>query len=267
MGVKTPGKIRYVLGLDLESIHVNLTEDGIDFNKDRVMEIGAVLWDCEENQPAVIFSHLINESDRLEIDEELRELTGISENLLKKWGRPAKEIPDLLKELSNLMDQSDAIMAHNGDQYDRPMLQALYERHQVPFPENLWLDTAKHIEYPNTVKYLSMAMLEHSHGFINPFPHRAVTDVLSMLKVASQYSFHRMAKLASSPRVQLIAALDPPNWKNASEVEAFNKVKNRVAKSRFRWHPDVKKWIKEIPKILIDEDKIKYDFDYYIKEL
>ena len=41
--------------------------------------------------------------------------------------------------------------------------------------------------------------LEHYHGFLNPFPHRAVTDVMSMLKIASQYDLDRMADLAKLP--------------------------------------------------------------------
>lgn len=263
----TDKKINYVLGIDLEGMHVNLIEEGIDHAKDRITEIGAVLWDTNENQPVQIYSELINEPDRLTISEEIQELTGISESMLKNWGKTDDGIQKSIDHLLNLIEASDALMAHNGDNYDRPMLEEFFKRHGRTLPEKVWLDTSKHVEYPRKIQGLSMMALEHSHGFINPFPHRAVTDVMAMLKIASNYSFDRIFQLATSERVQLIAVLDAPNWRNQKEVQEFNKIKNKVAKSKFRWHADVKKWIKEIPKILLDEGKIQYDFDYYMKEL
>jgi DNA polymerase-3 subunit epsilon len=260
-------KINYVLGIDLEGMHSNLVEEGIDHTRDRITEIGAVLWDCNEMQPVQILSELIDEEDRLPISAEIQDLTGISENMLKNFGHKRTEIPSVIEKLKMLIDKADACMAHNGDNYDHPMLKEFFKRYKSELPEKVWLDTSKHVEYPRKVQGLSMMALEHSHGFINPFPHRAVTDVLAMLKIASNYNFDRIYQLATSSRVQLIAVLDAPNWRNQKEVQEFNKIKNKVAKSKFRWHADIKKWIKEVPKILLDEGKIQYDFDYYMKEL
>jgi DNA polymerase-3 subunit epsilon len=259
--------VKTILGIDLEGMNQNLSEDGVNLKKDRVTEIGAVLWDCHFNQPIKIMSDLINEPDHLPISEEVEELTGISDNMLDLWGHPKENIPNVLKQLAQLMENADAIMAHNGGMYDKPMLTGLFERFSVPMPDKLWIDTSKHIEYPKRIQAYSMQVLEHSHGFINPYPHRAVTDVLAMFKIASQYSFNRMFQLASSPIVQLIAILDAPNWKDYKEVEEFNRVKHRVSRARFRWQPDIKKWVKEVPKILVDEGKCEFEFDFYIKEL
>ena len=112
-----------------------------------------------------------------------------------------------------------------------------------------------------------MAMLEYSHGFINPFPHRALTDVLSMLKIASNYEFDRIGQLALSPKVLLVADLKAPNWRNKDEVEEFNSIKNKVSKAKFKWNPDNKTWSKVFPKILLDEGKVRLDFEYSIKPL
>ncbi|MGB0452182.1 MAG: 3'-5' exonuclease [Bacteriovoracaceae bacterium] len=259
--------VRYILGIDLEGVHENLIENGLNLKTDRIIEIGAVLWDAEENQPVKIYSELINEPDRLRINEELQELTGISEQSLKRWGTKSNQFDKVFQELDSLIEHADAFMAHNGHNYDLPMLSGFYERNQRTLKEMTWLDTSLHVEYPNKIQGRSMMALEHQHGFINPFPHRAVTDVLSMFKIAAKYDMQRMNKLANSPIVQLIAVLDAPNWKNAKEVKEFNKIKNRIAKSKFRWNAENKKWIREVPKLLLDEDKIKFDFDFYIKEL
>ena len=39
----------YLLGIDLEGVHVNLLDEGINPGADRIIEIGAVLWEVEKN--------------------------------------------------------------------------------------------------------------------------------------------------------------------------------------------------------------------------
>lgn len=255
-----------VLGIDLEGINRDLVHSGVDIKVDRVLEIGAVLWDWEFGQPVKILSELVNEADHLPISEEVEMITGLNDQLIDKYGAKGTEIHEILGELKLLMEKADYLMAHNGAGYDIPMLRAMFNRYDLEMPEKTWIDTMVDVEYPAKMKGRSMALLEHSHGFINPFPHRAVTDVLSMLKMASQYSLARMAKLAESEKITLVAALKAPNWKDPAAVSEFNETKNKVAKARFKWNPSKKEWTKEVHKVLLDEGKIKYDFEYFMKE-
>ncbi len=252
-----------ILGIDLEGINEDLIESGVNLSVDRVIEIGAVLWDCEHKIPVRIFSELIDEPDRLTINEDVQELTGLSDEILERFGKKRAEIPEVLRALARLMGEADYLMAHNAKVYDRPMLEELFKRHGVSMPEKVWIDTMTDIEFPKRISLRSMAILEHSHGFINPFPHRAVTDVLAMLKVASHYSIERMAKLAKSPMAIIVAQLDTPNWKNKAEVDAFNKLKNKVARARFKWNPQDKIWSKQVHQVLIEEGKVNFDFNWY----
>ncbi len=255
-----------ILGIDLEGMNRDLQMSGVDIKTDRVIEVGAVLWDWNAGQPVKILSELVNEVDHLPISEEVETITGINDELLEKWGAKGQEIHLVLEQLAGLMTKADYLMAHNGPSYDIPMLRAMFNRHGMEMPEKTWIDSMTDIEFPRKMTGRSMALLEHSHGFINPFPHRAVTDVLSMLKIASQYPITRIIKLAESPMVTLVASLKAPNWKDPVAVTEFNNVKNKVAKSRFKWDPSKKLWTKEIHKVLIDEGKINYDFEYYIQE-
>lgn len=252
-----------ILGIDLEGMSENLVENGVNLEKDRVTEIGAVLWDTRINQPIKVYSELIDEKDRLPMTEEIIDLTGIDEQLLEEWGLKGEEIQMALNRLAIIMKKADFLMAHNGEKYDKPMLEALFKRFDVAFPQKVWIDTVFDIEYPKKIHQKNMAALEHAHGFINPFPHRAVTDVLSMLKIASHYDFERMATLASSSKVRIIAKLKAPNWKDKEQVETFNKIKNRVSRARFQWNPGNKTWSKMIHKVLLDEGSINYEFDWY----
>ncbi len=254
-----------VLGLDLEGINENLVENGVNLDLDRVTEIGAVLWDVNRSQPIKILSELIDEPDHLPLDEDTTELTGIDDAMLENWGAKAKEIPAILERLISMIEKADAIVAHNGGNYDRPMIEAMAQRHGVKFPDKLWIDTGRDIEFPKMMKMRSMAALEHAHGFVNPFPHRAVTDVLSMMKIFSQYSYERIYALASSPVISIVADLKAPNWKDQAAVAEFNRVKNKVAKARFRWNPSDKTWSKDIHQILIDEGKIDFGFEWSVK--
>lgn len=258
-------KCHKLLGIDLEGVHDNLIEEGINFKLDKVTEIGAVLWDCSRHQPVQFISELINEPNHLPHTEELTELTGIDDEMLEQWGHTKATIPLVLSRLSELMEKADYVMAHNAHQYDRPMLEALYQRNNLTMPKKTWICSMEDIEYPNKITSKSMAGLEHAHGFINPFPHRAVTDVLSMLKIASHYDYDRMAQMAESPKVTLVAKLEAPNWRDREEVEAFNKIKHKVAKARFRWDAQDKVWTKRVHKLLLDEQKISYDFDTRIE--
>tara|TARA_R110000868_G_scaffold269233_2_gene528609 strand:+ start:17855 stop:18688 length:834 start_codon:yes stop_codon:yes gene_type:complete len=258
-------KSNLVLGLDLEGINENLLENGVNLALDRVTEIGAVLWDVNRSQPVKILSELIDEPDHLPLDEDTAELTGIDDQMLEQWGAKDKDIVRILEQLVAMIEKADAVVAHNGGNYDRPMIEAMAERFGVKFPNAIWIDTGRDIEFPKKMHMRSMAALEHAHGFVNPFPHRAVTDVLSMLKIFSSYDYERTYALATSPIVRIVADLKAPNWKDQGAVDEFNRVKNKVAKARFRWNPADKTWSKEIHQILLDEGKINFDFEWSVK--
>jgi DNA polymerase-3 subunit epsilon len=254
-----------VLGIDLEGMNADLLLSGVNIATDRVIEIGAVLWDWDSRQPVKILSELTDEVDRLPISEEVELITGINDSMLSKWALKGDEIRNCLKDLANLMEKADYLMAHNGTGYDRPMITGMFKRYDISMPETIWIDTMSDIEFPKKINGRSLAMLEHSHGFVNPFPHRAVTDVLAMLKVATNYSLPRMIQLAKSPTVTLVASLDAPNWRNQKEVAEFNAIKNKVARSRFKWNPTSKQWRRDVPQILVDEGNLNLDFEFFIK--
>ena len=253
-----------VLGIDLEGVNENL-DNGINTDTDRVTEIGALLWDWEAAQPVSFHSYLIDEPGRPDMTEELVELTGITDQMLFDHGCKKNDIPLTLDTLIDDIDKAKYIIAHNGRGYDQPMLEALFQRHGKNLPVKVWIDSASDIEYPRNMKQRSLMALEHYHGFLNPFPHRAVTDVMSMLKIASQYNLDRMTQLAASPVVELVAEFSPPNWNDPEEVEKFNRVKNKVAKSGFRWNPKKKIWSRRVHRLLLDENKMTFEFKTRVK--
>lgn len=255
-----------ILGIDLEGMNENLVENGVNLKVDRVTEIGAVLWDTRINTPIRFFSELIDERDRLRMTEEIIDLTGIDDQLLKEHGLKSDEIKMALERLGLLMKKADYIMAHNGEKYDKPMLNAMFIRYGLEMPKMVWIDTQNDVEYPAKITHKSMSALEHAHGFINPFPHRAVTDVLAMFKIAANYDFGRIVKIAQSPKIRIVANLRAPNWKDKAQVDEFNRIKNKVSRARFQWDAEHKQWTKVIPKILMDEGAFNFEFEWQIED-
>ena len=260
MAIQSP----LVLGIDLEGVNANL-DQGINTDLDRVTEIGALLWDWTMAQPVAFHSYLLDEPGRPDMSEELVELTGITDSMLMNHGVKESDIPKTLDKVIQDFNRAEYIMAHNGRGYDYPMLEALFLRHGKEMPPKVWIDSSSDIEYPRKIKQRSLMALEHHHGFLNPFPHRAVTDVMSMLKIASQYDLDRMAHLATSSVVELVAEFSAPNWNDPEEVHKFNLIKNKVAKSGFRWNPKRKTWSRRVHQVLMDEKKVEFEFKTRIK--
>lgn len=269
---------RLVLGLDLEGMNENIKK-GINLQVDRVTEVGAVLFDWETKMPVKMQSELINEPDRLPISEENTKITGITEDMLLNWGAGDREgIRSILQQTSNLMLKADCIMAHNCGSalnprvgYDYQMLRELFWRYKVPMPETLWVNTLHDLEFPEDVLgttrgALSMMALEYAHGFINPFPHRAVTDVLALLKIASKYDIEAMLERAKSPIVELQWSLPYPHWKAPQEEkDYFEEQKAKASAAKFWWQPERKLWTKAVKECDIGT-KLVYDFNYEIAQ-
>lgn len=251
-----------VLGLDLEGMNVDIRK-GVQVNTDRITEIGAVLWDWDSKTPLQMMSNLVAEPDCPRITEENTRITGITNEMTAEFGMDPVEAAT---KLTHLMREADCIMAHNGgsetrptDGYDYQMLKAFYSRYGIEMPRKLWVDTLTDLEFPqdiltHTKGGKSMLVLEHAHGFINPFPHRAVTDVLAMLKIASNYSIDRMAEIAMSPVVELRWQRPYPNYRaSQEEKDSFNEAKDFVRAHGFRWNAEAKFWALKTRKILLDE--------------
>jgi len=265
-----------VLGLDLEGMNVDIKK-GVQVNVDRITEIGAVLWDWDQKAPLEMLSKLVAEPDCPHITEDNTRITGITNEMVAEFGANPSVVAD---ELANLMEKADCIMAHNGgsfirptDGYDYQMLMAFYSRYGKVMPNKVWIDTLTDLEFPeeiltHTKGGKSMLVLEHAHGFINPFPHRAVTDVLAMLKIASRYDINRMALLAQSPVVELVWSRPYPGYRaSPKEKIAFEEGKEFAKSNGFRWNPDNKEWVLKAKQVLLNEGLRESlgGFDYTIR--
>ncbi|MCP4914641.1 MAG: 3'-5' exonuclease [Oligoflexia bacterium] len=269
-----------ILGLDLEGINKDIKE-GINLEEDRISEIGAVLWDWNKHQPVKIVNELINEKRDIELTQEITDVTGIDQEMLDEYGLKDGEILQFSKRLISLMESADYIMAHNGGShtrsdkgYDFQMLEAFFKRLELTMPKTPWIDTLIDLELPKEVLLASrgqknLTMLATAHEFINPFSHRAVTDVLAMLKIVSRYDLDQMIEYSKSPIVTCVWSSRYPSNNASQEVkDKFNREKDIVSKKyKFRWNAEKKIWTKDVLKIHLDngEDVIPGDIKITIE--
>ena len=220
-----------ILGIDLETT-------GLDTKNDRITEIGYCLWDTDKHKPVSVVNQYMWEDGYPELTKEIIELTGIEPSYLENFGRSPKRC---LCELDYHLKYADYIVAHNGNRFDKPILMNEYERQGLEPPAVKWLDTTVDIEYPTPTRKL--VHLAAEHNFVNPFAHRAIFDVLTMLNVVSNYNFNKIVENSTAPKIKIMAVVAKPFGK----TEEQGKREVAIAKENgFRWDGANKIWVKTI---------------------
>ena len=184
-----------ILGLDFETT-------GLLPQEDRIIEVGAVLYDWDTETPVRLLSQLVRPGRSL--PPEIVALTGITDALIEAYGQDEIAV---LGYLTHLMAQADFVMAHNGTEFDKLFFDASVARISLDMAgcRRPWLDTRCDIVFPESVTTRNLKFLAAEHGFLNPFAHRAVFDVLTMLKVARQYPIENIITRSKEPTLYIQA--------------------------------------------------------------
>lgn len=225
---------------------------GIDFETTSVdphtchpTEVAFILWEPETRKIVESTSLLIK------VPEEITnsEITGIDNALVEQYGW---KLQDVTKLLVDVLCDAHYLMAHNVD-FDRTILKRVVSWDdyidEKPFTDK-WIDTITDIPYPPQIKTRSLSYLAAEHGFVNPFPHRALFDVATMIQLVSMYDFMEILEYAHSPNI----------WLRAS-VSFDDK---QLAKDRhFRWDPENKFWVKQVKELNIayEEERANFPID------
>jgi DNA polymerase III subunit epsilon len=218
-----------IVGVDVETTGLSPVED-------RITEIGAVAWDTIHATPVGFFHRFIRQEKPL--SDLIKDLTGLNDEILATYGIPEEQA---LKDFTVFMGISEYMVAHNAP-FDKRMIEGAYLRHGQFIPDNLqWIDTVVDVPYPAKIKSKSLVALAAEHRFLNPFPHRAVTDVLTMMAVASNYDWAKIIANACEPKVTI--------WAKTTFAE-----KDKAKSAGFYWNGDKKIWTKNIfLKDIVDE--------------
>jgi DNA polymerase-3 subunit epsilon len=240
-----------VLGLDFETT-------GLSPETDRIIEVGAVLWDTESCKPLQLESYYIKHPDLDAIwNDDIERITGIRKSDVEDFGYdPATA----WLNLESLVENCAYIIAHHGLTFDKLFADAHSQRIGEPVWTTKWLDTEVDIEFPESISNTrKLVHLAAEHGFLNPFAHRAVFDVLTMLKVLACYDIEKVIAYSEIP------------WVKVEAVVSFDK-KDLAKERMYRWDPDGKEcgspktWWKKIKENMVAKEIAEAPFKVVVMQ-
>ena len=213
---------------------------GLDKIQDRVIEVGAILYSTGQKKCLESSGYLVK-SD-VPVSEHITRLTGITQSAIDKFGYDSH---DALEALLDLVAQADAFIGQNVKRFDKPILENWARREGLKVPEKLWIDTT--VDLPG-VKRKHLGYLAADHGFLNLFPHSALSDCQTVIKLAEFYDANKIIERAQSPEIVLISHQKFEN--------------NADAKAReFAWNADYRIWWRVAKEMDKDEIVKEAPFD------
>jgi DNA polymerase III epsilon subunit-like protein len=238
-----------LLGIDFE------TQDD-DAKTTRITEAGAVLIRLDRSNDGQIvydledkFNSLCWESDYPAQRADIVELTGITDEMLQKEGKPRRET---LERLYVMMDHADVIVAHKVN-FDKTVLDFTARAIGMPAPPTKeWLCTLTNFPWPKKYTCRKLSHLAYDHSIlVDPVNlHRAINDVALMLQlITTKYDIDQVLAYARDPWVYLRAFPIEP-WKDG-EVQV-----SLVKKHEFGWQR-IKYDDREFPKQWVKRVKTK----------
>lgn len=235
-----------VLGLDFETTFI--PDTGV---KDcRILEFGLVLWDVERKRALEQRSGLVK-PDVYNHDPRSEALCGIYPDMIET---ATYSTLGALEEIAILAEEADYFVAHNGLDFDRIILKEEMRRTGYQSVKDLpWIDTSCDIPYPNNIETRKLVFLATMHGFLNPFPHQALSDVITMLTIMGQYQFEDIKTIAAA-KAFLVKADVPGPWVDGGKG-------TEAAKARgYRFKADSKSWVRTLKEFELEKEKNEAPF-------
>ena len=226
-----------LLGLDFETT-------GLDPLKDNVIEVGAVIWDTEKHCPLAMDNYFVRWPDTV-VPPDITAINGVENEYVEEFGLSPSEG---IARIMNLEYRTEANVAHNGEAFDHPFYRDWVRRvhgHYGNDARRLWIDTQNDIDYSEAVPTRKLTYLAAEHGFLNPFAHRAVFDVLTMMIILDKYPLSEIIYSAQQPTIMLQALVSYDDREKAKEA-------------RFRWDAPNKRWIRTIKAHKVEKENFQF---------
>jgi DNA polymerase-3 subunit epsilon len=205
-----------ICGIDFETTGLNIPTIG-------VTEVGLVLWDTDLQAPVKLFGTLVEPGSyaiwegATEFTQAAVDVNGITPEICNKYGM---EDEKALKYVLSWYGSADVACAHNGNTFDRPLLDKWAERYGLDSQKNkVWIDTMIDIVRPKKM-HGRLTYMAADHGFLNPFPHRAMFDVMTMLTILNKHNLEPVLELAKSP-TRVLKALVPFDSKELAKQRGY----------------------------------------------
>lgn len=235
-----------ILGIDFET-------SGQNPDVHSVVECGMVLWETDLRMPLRVWSHFVYTPNAIWEPGASDSNGGITQEYCRLYGKDSLYV---LKTLLSWYGQADVACAHNGAAFDRLMFNAWCDRYgfELNKDENkVWIDTLTDIDVPakwsRKLSYLAM-----HYGIMNPFPHRAFADALTMLMILDKHTHGEAPKPAKSQDINVVMELARSPIITVQAQVPYEQ-KDEAKFRGYYWRPEPKQWVKHIKACRLEHER------------
>lgn len=201
--------------------------------QDSVIEVGAVLWDVEENAVISHWSDLVVHPTNGAAD-----VNHITVELLQR----GLSVTGAFSRLRELDSRADYLIAHNAS-FDKTFLEA-----QGCVLQRPWICSKHDIAWPGVAPGSSLIYTAVGLGVPVTGAHRALTDCLLLARC-----FERCAELGHDVAKMIELALRPKKIYEVAD-KSYDAARNAIVKAAgFSWHPESKGWRRKmLPETVVE---------------
>jgi len=229
-------KTRYMV-FDLETT-------GFDPETCHITELGYALFEEGKKAPLLMRSELLLVPES--VPQEIVEITGITDTMLREFGQPPAAVFERFLDICH-QHKVEFLAGHNAYSFDVPFFKSHLERLNLALPTWPILDTKIDLPLAYKPKSTSLSYMAADHGFLNPFAHRALFDVLTCGILIQRYPLQDMLAIINSPLVKVRAVVSYDNRAKASS-------------RGFYWDAAQKLWLKDIRECHVENLRKTVDF-------
>ena len=128
-----------ICGLDFESSGLKIETIG-------VTEVGIIIWDTVTRSPIRSFSTIVDPGPDVIWEPGALEVNNLTPEICRDLGMPDEEAA---RRSLRWYGSSDVACAHNGNKFDRPLLEKWAKKYNLDWqPSKVWIDTKTDLELP-----------------------------------------------------------------------------------------------------------------------
>lgn len=153
---------------------------GLAVEKDEIIEIGLSIYDTEHER--IMASYGWVRQTEVQIPQEVTDVHGLTNEMISGWNID-------IEMVSRMFESADYYVAHHA-RFDMSFVQKMLAGHQKltglqALSADQWLCSVMLIDWAGKgFKTNKLVYLAAEHGFLNPFPHTALADTMTLAKVA-----------------------------------------------------------------------------------
>lgn len=240
-----------LVGIDFET-------NGVDPHTCSFTEVGLVFYDTDFGLSPIESISMLNKEVKT-MDPTASKITGITLKQCHTYGSQVDAILGHMFAQLNFYNP-DFLVAHNAHAFDEIIFNRLHKASDLKLRKEIpWIDTMEDLSEETYAKLgtRTLEFMAARSGFINPFPHAALSDVMTMMKILFENGHEHAAERSKVPSVIVNAVVSFDN-KDLAKAQGYYWQQIRGGKQY------TKKWVKKIKKDMYEIEKELCPFNVVI---